>query len=134
MKTPLKPLTRSALLISGVVPAIFALIMIFAPDLQNSLVFPPPFEPQGRAIMLFTAASYLAFTAGMIYSFTQQDWNVARGFLAVSGSYNILSMVVTLLLAVTPPGVPLIAWLYFVLALIYVALLVIVWRQQGSPS
>jgi hypothetical protein len=97
-------------------------------------VFPPPFEPQGRAIMLFTAASYLAFTVGMIYSLTQQDWQVARGFLAVSGGYNILSMVVTLLLAVTEPGVPPISWLYFVLALIYVALLVVVWRQQNSES
>lgn len=134
MKTPLKPLTRLALIISGVVPAVFALIMIFAPGLQNSLVFPPPFEPQGRAIMLFTAASYLAFTVGMIYSLTQQDWQVAQGFLAVSGGYNILSIVVTLLLAVTAPGVPLIAWLYFVLALIYVALLVMVWRQQASQS
>ena len=134
MNTPLKPLTRFALIISGVVPAIFALIMIFAPGIQNSLVYPPPFEPQGRAIMLFTAASYLAFTAGMIYSLTQQDWRVAQGFLVVSGSYNILSMVMMLVLAVTPPGVPPIGWLYFGLAIIYVALLVFVWRQQaGQP-
>jgi lysylphosphatidylglycerol synthetase-like protein (DUF2156 family) len=134
MKTPLKPLTRFALIISGVVPAVFALIMIFAPGLLNSLLFPPPFEPLGRAIMLFTAASYLSLTTGMIYSLTQQDWRVARGFLAVTGSYNVLSIIVSLLLAVNPPGVPLIVWLYVVLALIYVTLLVICWRQQDSQS
>jgi hypothetical protein len=73
MKTSLLPLTRLMVLASGAVPAIFAAIMIFAPGLQNSLVFPPPFDPQGRAIMLYTAASYLAFTGGLIYTWMRND-------------------------------------------------------------
>jgi magnesium-transporting ATPase (P-type) len=132
MKNSLLPLTRLIVLASGGVSAIFALIQIFAPGLQNSLIFPPPFEPQGRAIMLFTAASYLAFGGGMILTLRRNDWKVAQGFLAVTGTYNALCIVVSLFLAATPPGLPLIVWLYVLLAVIYLVMLYIAWRQQSA--
>lgn len=132
MKTALLPITRLAVIVSGVVPAVFALVMILAPNLLNSLFWPPPFEPLGQAIRLYSAASYLAYTAGMIYTLGRNDWRVAQGFLWVAGVYNALSVVVSLVLAVTAPGIPAIVWLYILLAIIYLVLLALAWRQQQA--
>jgi hypothetical protein len=130
MKSTLLPITRLALYATGIVPAIFALIMIFAPSLHNSLVFPPPFDPMGGAIRLFTAASYLAFTVGMLVALSRNEWRVAYGVLAVSGSYNLFSLVAGLVLAFTQPGIPPIVWLYNLLAVIYIVVVGMAFRQQ----
>jgi hypothetical protein len=57
---------------------------------------------------------------------------VAQGFLAVTGTYNALSLVVSLFLAVTPPGIPVIVWLYVVLAIIYLVMLYLAWQRQNA--
>ena len=85
-------------------------------------------------VLRFTGASYLGFTAGMAYVLYKNDWRAATAYLVTAGTYNALSVLVALWTALTPPGVPLIMWLYIVLALIYLGVLVLAWRQQAAST
>jgi hypothetical protein len=134
MKISLLPITKFAVLVSGVVPFVFAMVSILSPALTHRLFWPPPLEPMPLPVLRFTAASYLGFTAGMAYVLVRNDWRVASAYLVTAGTYNALSVVVALWTALTPPGVPLIMWLYVVLALIYLGVLVIAWRQQTASA
>ena len=131
---PLLPLTKFGVVVSGVVPFVFAMAMLLSPSLTNSVLWPPPFEPLSVPILRYTAAAYLSFTIGMVYVLAQNDWRIARSYLVVAGSYNALSILISLLTAVTPPGIPPIVWLYILLAFIYLAVLVLAWRQQSTQT
>ena len=132
MTKPLQPLTRLLILASAVVPAIFAVGQLFLPDLVNSLLWPPPFEPIPAVTLRYLAMAYLALTARGFYAVIQNDSRVGLGYLAFAGPYVVLSLVLSIITAITPPGVPSIAWLYVFLAAIYTVIFVMVWRQESA--
>lgn len=134
MNKSLLPLTKFMIVMSAVVPFIFALAQLFAPGFVNSFLWPPPFEPIPAVSLLYTAAAYLALTLGGAYTLRQNDWSTARGFLAFAGPYVAIAVIVSLVSAATPPGVPPILWLYVFLGVIYVALSLVAWRQESARA
>jgi hypothetical protein len=134
MNKPLQPLTKLLVAASAIVPVVFSVFQLFLPDLANGLFWPPPFEPISVVGLRYYAAAYLALGVGGFYALRQNSWDVARGYLAFAGPYVAISLVFSVLTALTPPGVPAIVWLYVFLATLYVALFVVVWRQQGSRA
>ena len=135
MDRPLLPLTRLILITSAVVQAVFALADLFAPSLVNTLFWPAPFEPLPSLWLRFEAAVYLAMGLGAIYALYQNSWIAARTFLAIGGSYVAMCVIMSILAIVTPPGAPLIMWVYLALALIYLPLVATAWvRQSGQAS
>jgi hypothetical protein len=55
-------------------------------------------------------------------------------YLAINGPFVAISVVLTLLAARTPPGLPLILQLYIVLALLYTPQVLWVWRQESARA
>jgi len=134
MNKPLQPLTRLILLLSALVPLVFSLFQLFLPSLANSLLWPPPFEPIPAVALRYLAAVYWALGVGGFYALMQNRWEVARGYLMFAGPYVIISMVFSIITAILPPGVPVIVWLYILLAAIYTVLFFIVWRQEAAAN
>jgi len=54
--------------------------------------------------------------------------------LAIAGPFVAGSVILTLLAAVTPPGIPLILWIYILLALLYTPQVVWVWRKESARN
>ena len=134
MNKSLLPLTKFGIVMSAVVPFVFALAQLFAPGLLDSFLWAPPFEPIPAVALRYIAASYLALTLGGAYTLQKNSWSTARGFLAVAGSYVAIAVIVSLVSAATPPGVPPILWLYVFLGIIYVALLPVAWRRESARA
>ena len=53
-------------------------------------------------------------------------------YLAINGPFVALSILVTVLAALTPPGIPLILYIYILLALLYTPQVVWVWYQESA--
>jgi hypothetical protein len=125
----LHPLTRFVVAMSGLVPLVFSIPMLFAPGFWNDTVLPEPLAPTADETLRYVSAAYLSLTAGGIYTLVRNEWRVAQGFLAVAAPYVGLALVMSLVNAVSP-GVPAAVWLYVALAVGYVVLVPIVWSRQ----
>jgi hypothetical protein len=134
MNRPPLPITRFLVVVSAVVPLVFASVMITSPALANSLIWPAPFEPVPAVAQLYVAMSYLSLTIGGFYALSRNTWEAAKAYLSVAGTYVALSLVLSLVVALTPPGVPLVVWLYVVLAALHSAVLVVAWRQESGRA
>jgi hypothetical protein len=130
--TTLLPLSKFLLAVSALTQFVFALPSMFAPSFVNTVSFPPPFEPQSAFWLRYAAIAYIAMGLGAAYALWRNSWAAGRAYLVVGGSYNLMAIVLTALAAVTPPGVPSIAFLYIVLAIIYLVLVAFAWRQQSA--
>ena len=130
----LLPLTKLVLAVSAVVQLIFGAADLFAKPLVDTLLWPPPLEPWPVVALQYNGALYLASALGAAYALRQDSWVAARTYLAIAGPYNALSIVLALLAATAPRGIPLIMWVYVVLAVIYVPLVAFVWTRESRAS
>lgn len=125
--------TRVVLITSAVVQFIFGAAALVSQSLWNSFFMSPPLPPSGPPLMLqYFGWLFLTNSAGAVYALIQDNWIAARMYLLINGSFVAGSIVLTLLAAFTPPGIPLILWLYIVLAVLYVPQVVWVWRKESA--
>jgi low temperature requirement protein LtrA len=134
MKQPLLPWTKIVLVVSTIVQLVFGLLAVFAPALMNAVFLPPPLEPSGVLVYHYFGGLYLANSLGAAYALYQNNWIAARTYLAISGPFIALSVLFTLLAAVTPPGVPVMVWLYVLLSILYLPALVWAWREESARA
>jgi hypothetical protein len=127
----LLPLTKLVLVGTALTLTVFTIIELFVPSLVRNFLWPPPFEPVPDAWLRYNALTNIGLVVAAIYILRQNDWAAARPYLISTWVLNALDIVYSVLLAVTSP-VPLILWLYVVLAVIYVAMILIAWRQQSA--
>jgi hypothetical protein len=133
MKQPLMRWTKVVLATSTVVQFIFGAAALFSQSLWNSLFMPPPLSPSGPPLLLqYFGLLFLSNSLGAAYALIQDNWIAARMYLAINGPFVALSILLTILAALTPPGIPLILQLYILLALLYTPQVVWVWRQESA--
>jgi low temperature requirement protein LtrA len=99
---------------------------------MNSVFLPPPLEPSGVLVYHYFGGLYLANAFGAAYARRQNNWIAARTYLAISELFIALSVVFTILAAVTPPGVPAIVWLYVFLSILYLPGVAYAWMQESK--
>ena len=125
--------TKVVLGISAVVQFIFGAGALFSQSLWNSFFMPAPLQPSTPLLLLqYFGAIFLANAIGAAYAYWQNTWPAARTYLLMAGLFVGASIVLTLMTALTPPGIPLILWLYIVLAITYVPQVVWVWMQEAA--
>jgi len=133
MKQPLLRWTKVVLLTSAVVQFVFGAAALFSQSLWNSFFMPPPLDPSGPLLMLqFFGLLFLTNSLGAAYALVQDNWTSARMYLVINGPFVAISILLTLLAGLTPPGIPFILWGYIVLALLYVPQVIWVWRQESA--
>jgi hypothetical protein len=71
---------------------------------------------------------------GKPFSSYQNTCVAARTYLAITGPYIAMNIVLTLIAAVSPPGVPPVMWAYLVVALLYLPMVVWVWLRERAQS
>ena len=130
----LLPLTKLTLAVSALVQFVFGAADLFAKPLVDAFLWPPPLEAWPTLALQYNGALYLASALGAAYALSQDHWYAARTYLAIAGPYNALSIVLALLAAATPPGIPPIMWLYVVLALVYVPVVAWVWSRESARA
>jgi hypothetical protein len=125
--------TKVVLATSTVVQFIFGAAALFSQALWNSVFMPPPLPPSGPPLLLhYFGLLFLTNSLGAAYALVQDSWTAARMYLAINGPFVALSIVLTALAALTPPGIPLILQLYIVLALLYTPQVLWVWRKESA--
>ena len=133
MKHTLMRWTKVVLATSAVVQFVFGAAALFSQSLWNSLFMPPPLPPSGPPLLLqYFGLLFLTNSLGAAYALIQDNWIAARMYLAVNGPFVALSILLTILAALTPPGIPLILQGYILLALLYTPQVVWVWRQESA--
>lgn len=129
----LLPLTKLVLAVSAIVQFISAVAGLFLPGLSSSFLYPPPLERVPVLGMQFFGAFYLANGIGAAYALMQNNWAAARTILSISAPFVVLCVVLTIVTALSPTGIPPIFGLYVVLSIIYIPLVAFVWKQESSP-
>lgn len=127
----LTPFTRLVLGVSAAVQVIFAICMLF-PDLWHSLFWPPPLPQVPDVVREFSAINYLATAIAAASALYRGTWTGAQVYFAFSIPYNAMAIIVSLITA-AGRGIPVIMWLYVLLAVLYVLIGAFVWMRQ-SPS
>jgi hypothetical protein len=130
--TPLLPLTKLVLLVSAVVQVVMALAGFVAPDLTRTLLSPSTQSP--TIAIYYVAGFYLAGAVGALYAFRQNVWIAARTYLASALALIGIFVVITIVGALTPPGVQPISWLYVLLSVLYLPVVAWVWRQESART
>ena len=130
----LLPFTRLVLIVSAVVQLVFGIIGEFSISLLNGLVWTAPLPPWPPEVAHYAFINYLGGAVAAAYALYQGSWPGARVYFAYSFSYIILSVFVTILAAATPPGIPLIMWLYVFLSVLYLPAVVWAWRQESART
>jgi hypothetical protein len=126
---PLLPLTKLVLGVSATVQIIFAVCMFF-PDLWHSLLWPPPLPPMPDVARWFQAINYLGTAIAAVYALYQGTWAGAQVYFAFSFTYNAMAIIVSLIAAIAN-GIPLIMWLYVLLAVLYLSIVAFTWVRQS---
>jgi len=130
----LLPFTRLVLIVSAMVQLVFGLIGEFSMSLLNGLVWTAPLPPWPPEVAHFAFINYLGGAIAAAFALYQGSWPGARVYFAYSFSYIVLSVIYTILTAATPPGVPLIMWLYVFLSVLYLPAVVWAWRQESART
>lgn len=125
--------TRVVLIISAVTQFAFGAGALFSQQLWNSFFMPAPLEPSQPLLLLqYFGALFLANSIGAAYAYRQDNWLAARTYLLMAGLFVGASVVLTFMAAVTPPGIPLILWLYLFLAVTYLPQVAYVWQKESE--
>jgi hypothetical protein len=125
--------TKVVLIISAVTQFAFGAGALFSESLWNSFFMPAPLPPSSPLLLLqYFGALFLANSIGAAYAYRQDIWPAARTYLLMAGLFVGASVVLTLMAALTPPGIPLILWLYLFLAGTYLPQVVYVWLQETA--
>lgn len=131
MNNSILPLTKLVLALSAVTQTVFGLVMMFVPGLVNNVFWSSPFEAVPAISLRYQGVLYLAMALGAAYALIQDDRMAARTYLVIAGPYVVLCVLLAIIAAVTPPGVPPIMWLYVGLSALYLPLAAYVWRQES---
>jgi hypothetical protein len=132
MKNSLLTWTKVVLATSAVVQFVFGASALLSQSLWNSVFMPTPLQPSQPTLLLqYFGWLFLSNSFGAVYALRQDNWVAARLYLAIAAPFVAGSVVLTGLAAVTPPGIPLILWLYLVLALLYLPGVVWAWWQES---
>jgi len=132
---PLLPWTKVVLGTSAVVQFVFGAAALLSASLWNSVFMPAPLALSQPVLLLqFFGWLFLTNCLGAAYALRQNNWIAARMYLAIAGPFVAGSVILTLLAAVTPPGIPLILWIYILLALLYTPQVVWVWRKESARN
>jgi hypothetical protein len=126
---PLLPFTKLVLVVSVTVQFIFAICMFF-PDLWHSLLWPPPLPQIPDVARWFQAVNYLGTAVAAAYALYRGTWAGAQVYFAFSFPYNAMAIIVSLIAAITN-GIPLIMWLYVLLAVLYLPIVSFTWVRQS---
>jgi hypothetical protein len=129
----LLPFTRLVLIVSAVVQLLFGLIGEFSIGLWNGLFWTAPLAPWPPEVAHFAFLNYLGGAVAAAYAVYQDSWPGARVYFAYSASYIAMSMIVSIMTAVTI-GVPLIIWLYVLLSVLYLPAVIWAWRQEAART
>ena len=136
MNRTLLPLTKLVLVVSAVVQLAFG-VGAFLRPFWNGFVMPAPLDPAPTLVLQYFGALFLANSLGTFVALREGEWPVARLYLLIAGTFVGMSVILTLLAAITPPGIPPILWGYVVLAALYLPQVVWVMRLQsarGKPA
>ncbi len=134
MEKTLLPLTKLVLAVSAIVQIISGLVGLLGAELARSILYPPPLTPVPVLAMQYVGAFYLANALGAASALRQNEWHAARTYLIIAGTFVAISLIVTLVSALTPPGLPAIFWLFIALSLIYLPLVAWAWRQESARA
>jgi len=121
------------LAVSAIVQFIFGAVCLFLPDLWHSLLWPPPLPQIPDVVREFAAINYLGTTIAAAYALYQGTGDGARVYFAFSLAYNAMAIIVALIAASTN-GIPLIMWLYVLLAVLYLPAVAFAWVQQSRST
>lgn len=131
MKTvELLPLTKLILGVSALVQLIMAAASFLLPDLTRALLSPSPTAP--TIAIQYVGGFYLAGAAAAAYAFQQDNWIAARTYLLNAGLFVLLAIVVTLINVTS--GIQPISYAYLVPSVIYIPLILYVWRQESARN
>jgi hypothetical protein len=125
----LLPVTKLVLGVSVTVQVIFA-VWLFFQDLWHSLLWPPPLPQMPDVARWFQAINYLGTAIAAVYALYQGTWTGAQVYFAFSFTYNAMAIIVSLITAFTN-GIPLIMWLYVLLAVLYLLIVAFTWMRQS---
>jgi hypothetical protein len=134
MNQPLMPFTKLVLAVSAIVQTVFGLEGVFIPSLVSTLTWPPPFDPIPSLWLRYDGVMFLAMALGAAYALRENNWLTARTYLVMAGAMVFMQIILTAVAAFTPPGAPPIAWLYLLLAVIYVPVVLYVWRKESATA
>ena len=125
----LLPFTKLVLGVSAVTQIVFAILGLFLLPLWNSLVWASPLPPYPVEIARFDFLNYVATGAASAFALYLGKWSGARVYFVFGFLYNLLSILVVIITAMNP-GVPPIMWLLVLLGVIYLPVVIYVWRTQ----
>ncbi|HZQ09273.1 MAG TPA: hypothetical protein VFD70_22035 [Anaerolineae bacterium] len=128
--TALLPLTKLVLIVTAVVQLVMAVAAFFLPGLTLALLSPAKDAP--LIAVQYVGAFYLAGAIASAYAFRQDNWIAARTYLLNAVIFVGLAIVVTLINL--PGGVQPISYAYLLLSVIYVPLVIWVWRQESARN
>jgi Na+-driven multidrug efflux pump len=126
----LLPFPRLVLVVSAVVQFIFGAVCLFLPGLWHSFFWPPPLQQIPDVAREYAAINYLGTTIAAVYAPYQGTGDGARVYFAFSFPYNAMAIIVAFTAAFTN-GIPLIMWLYVLLAALYLPAVALAWAQQS---
>lgn len=125
--------TKVVLIISIVTQFAFGAGALFSTSLWNSFFMPEPLQPSQPLLLLqYFGALFLANCIGAAFAYFKGTWAHASVYLLIAGLFVGASVVLTLMAALTAPGIPLILWLYLFLAVTYLPQVVYVWLQETA--
>ncbi len=131
MKTMgLLPLTKLVLIVTAVVQLIMAVASFLLPDLTRMFLSPSPTAP--TIAIQYVGGFYLAGAAAAAYALQQDNWIAARTYLLNAGLFVLLAIVVTVINISS--GIQPISYAYLLLSIIYIPLILYVWRQESARN
>jgi hypothetical protein len=126
----LAPLTKLVLIVTAVVQLIMAVASFLLPDLTRMFLSPSPTAP--TIAIQYVGGFYLAGAAAAAYAFQQDNWIAARTYLLNAGLFVLLAIVVTVINISS--GIQPISYAYLLLSIIYIPLILYVWRQESARN
>jgi Na+-driven multidrug efflux pump len=126
----LLPFPRLVLVVSAVVQFIFGAVCLFLPGLWHGFFWPPPLHQIPDVAREYAAINYLGTTIAAIYALYQGTGDGAHVYFAFSFPYNAMAIIVALTAAFST-GIPLIMWLYVLLAVLYLPAVALAWVRQS---
>lgn len=136
MDKSLLPLTRLVLAVSAIVQLLVGLLgtvgLFIAPWLATSFLIPVTNPGVPILGIQLDGAMFLANGLGAAFALHQNRWAEARTYLVIAGCYVALALLLTSYGQIATRELAPIVWLYMAAALVYLPLLLFVWRQQSS--
>jgi hypothetical protein len=83
-------------------------------------------------MLQYLGAILLANGVGAAYALYQNNWTAARTYLAISTIFYGVAVVLSVPSLTTPPGVPPIVWGYAISSVVYVAVVLWIWRSESA--